>query len=66
MTAPDEGALIEDGGLDHDPLLLLASASAGRRATLRAARNEALFRLATLTGVTPSEASQAAAARFEP
>lgn len=40
MTAPDEAALIEDGGLDHDPLLLLASASAGRRATLRAARIE--------------------------
>ncbi|AQR61901.1 RND transporter [Brevundimonas sp. LM2] len=34
--------------------------------TLRAARNAALFRLATLTGVTPGEASDAAAACVRP
>ncbi|APX32477.1 septum formation inhibitor Maf [Brachybacterium sp. P6-10-X1] len=36
-TSPDG---VADGPLEHDPLLLLASASAGRRATLRAARIE--------------------------
>lgn len=34
--------------------------------TLRAQRDEALFRLATLTGVTPAEASQAARACLRP
>ena len=34
--------------------------------TLRAARSEALFRLSTLTGTTPAEASQAAAACGRP
>ena len=34
--------------------------------TLRAARDEALFRLATMTGVTPVEASQAARACLRP
>lgn len=39
MTAPIPAAGTTDAP-DHDPLLLLASASAGRRATLRAARIE--------------------------
>ena len=40
MTIPTPAAEPSDDASGHDPLLLLASASAGRRATLRAARIE--------------------------
>lgn len=53
-------------GLDVASARAALAQTAATLPTLRAARNEALFRLATLTGVTPSEASQAAAACVRP
>ena len=53
-------------GLDVASARAALAQTASTLPTLRAARNEALFRLATLTGVTPSEASQAAAACVRP
>ena len=53
-------------GLDVASARAALAQTAATLPTLRAARNEALFRLATLTGVTPSEASQAAAACGRP
>lgn len=48
-------------GLDVASARAALAQTAATLPTLRAARNEALFRLATLTGRTPAEASQAAA-----
>jgi multidrug efflux system outer membrane protein len=53
-------------GLDVASARAALAQTAATLPTLRAARNEALFRLATLTGVTPAEASQAAAACVRP
>ncbi|MEN5362656.1 TolC family protein [Brevundimonas intermedia] len=53
-------------GLDVASARAALAQTAATLPTLRAARNEALFRLATLTGVTPAEASQAAAACLRP
>lgn len=53
-------------GLDVASARAALAQTASTLPTLRAARNEALFRLATLTGVTPAEASQAAAACVRP
>ena len=53
-------------GLDVAGARAAVAQTAATLPTLRATRNEALFRLATLTGVTPSEASQAAAACVRP
>jgi NodT family efflux transporter outer membrane factor (OMF) lipoprotein len=53
-------------GLDVASARAAVAQTAATLPTLRAVRNEALFRLATLTGVTPSEASQAAAACVRP
>ena len=53
-------------GLDVASARAALAQTASTLPTLRAARNEALFRLATLTGVTPAEASQAAAACLRP
>lgn len=53
-------------GLDVASARAALAQTAATLPTLRAARNEALFRLATLTGVTPAEASQAAAACIRP
>lgn len=62
-------SLLEGGagtGLDVASARAAVAQTAATLPTLRAVRNEALFRLATLTGVTPSEASQAAAACVRP
>lgn len=53
-------------GLDVASARAAVAQTAATLPTLRAGRNEALFRLATLTGVTPAEASQAAAACVRP
>lgn len=53
-------------GLDVASARAALAQTASTLPTLRAARNEALFRLATLTGVAPAEASQAAAACVRP
>ena len=53
-------------GLDVASARAALAQTAATLPTLRAARNEALFRLATLTGRTPAEASQAAAACVRP
>ena len=53
-------------GLDVASARAALAQTASTLPTLRAARNEALFRLATLTGVTPAEASQAATACVRP
>lgn len=53
-------------GLDVASARAALAQTASTLPTLRAARNEALFRLATLTGRTPAEASQAAAACVRP
>lgn len=53
-------------GLDVASARAALAQTAATLPTLRAARNEALFRLATLTGRTPTEASQAAAACVRP
>ena len=61
--------LLEGGagtGLDVAGARAAVAQTAATLPTLRANRNEALFRLATLTGVTPSQASQAAAACTRP
>ncbi|OYX28857.1 MAG: RND transporter, partial [Caulobacterales bacterium 32-69-10] len=53
-------------GLDVASARAALAQTAATLPTLRASRNEALYRLATLTGVTPAEASQAAAACVRP
>ena len=53
-------------GLDVAGARAAVAQTAATLPTLRAARSEALFRLATLTGVTPAEASTAAAACTRP
>src|SRR5690606_18704057 len=53
-------------GLDVAGARAAVAQPAATLPTLRAARREALFRLATLTGVTPAEASTAAAACTRP
>ncbi|WP_395945755.1 efflux transporter outer membrane subunit [Brevundimonas sp.] len=63
QTLLDNGA---GTGLDVASARAALAQTAATLPTLRAARNEALFRLATLTGVTPAEASQAAAACVRP
>lgn len=61
--------LLEGGagtGLDVASARAAVAQTSATLPTLRASRNEALFRLATLTGVTPGEASAAAAACVRP
>ena len=53
-------------GLDVASARAAVAQTAATLPTLRAARSEALFRLSTLTGTTPAEASQAAAACGRP
>ena len=53
-------------GLDVASARAALAQTAATLPTLRASRNEALFRLATLTGRTPAEADQAAAACVRP
>ena len=53
-------------GLDMASARAALAQTAATLPTLRASRNEALFRLATLTGRTPAEADQAAAACVRP
>ena len=68
-TAELTQTLLDGGvgtGLDVASARAALAQTAATLPTLRAARNEALFRLATLTGVTPAEASQAAAACVRP
>jgi NodT family efflux transporter outer membrane factor (OMF) lipoprotein len=62
-TADLTRRLLEGGqgtGLDTARAQSQLASSRAQLPTLRAQRDEALFRLATLTGVTPAEASQAA------
>ncbi|WP_453977284.1 TolC family protein [Brevundimonas sp. Marseille-Q4549] len=64
-TADLTQTLLEGGagtGLDVAGARASLAQTAATLPTLRAARNEALFRLATLTGRTPAEADQTAAA----
>ena len=61
--------LLEGGagnGLSVASARAAVASTAATLPTLRAARNEALFRLATLTGRTPAEVDQAAAACARP
>ncbi|MFN6987416.1 MAG: TolC family protein, partial [Rhizobium oryzihabitans] len=53
-------------GLDVASARAALAQTAATLPTLRASRNEALFRLATLTGRTPAEADRAAAACVRP
>jgi multidrug efflux system outer membrane protein len=63
QTLLDAGA---GTGLDVARARAAVAQTAATLPTLRAARNEALFRLSTLTGRTPAEASQAAASCARP
>ncbi len=68
-TADLTQRLLEGGagtGLDTSRAQAALASSRAQLPSLRAARDAALFRLATLTGVTPSEASQAARACQRP
>uniref|UniRef100_UPI0025BC1D5A TolC family protein n=1 Tax=Brevundimonas sp. UBA5718 TaxID=1946131 RepID=UPI0025BC1D5A len=63
-TASLTQTLLDGGagtGLDVASARAAVAQTAATLPTLRAARNEALFRLSTLIGRTPAEASQAAA-----
>ena len=68
-TASLTQTLLDGGagtGLDVASARAAVAQTAATLPTLRAARNEALFRLSTLIGRTPAEASQAAAACVRP